>query len=127
MTPDSPQAAEVKAVLDELIQSASNSAFTILDSIYHEDMSIYMLGSELQLHRSDKKGFIEQVIKGTKSTDKPSSWAKYHLVEADETNGHVIISRKVNLTGEEQIVSLSIDFTYEDNRWQIIREVIFTG
>lgn len=127
MTPDSPQASEVKAVLDELIQSASNSDFTILDSIYHEDMSINLLDSELELHRSDKKEFIEQVIRGTKSAQSPSSWAKYHLVEADETDGHVIISRKVNLTGTEKIVSLSIDFIHEDNRWQIIREVIFAG
>lgn len=127
MTPNSPQAVEVKTALDELIQSASSSEFTILESIYHDDMSIYLLDGNIELNRMDKKGFIEHVIRGTESAEAPNIWAKYHLVEADETNGHVIISRKVNLTGKEQIVSLSIDFKFEDNRWQIIREVIFAG
>lgn len=127
MTPDSPQALEVRVALDELIHSASNFDFTILELIYHDEMSIYLIDGNLDLHRMDKAGFIEQVIQGTESAETPNIWAKFHLVEADDTNGHVIISRKVNLTGKEQIVTLSIDLVYEDDRWQIIREVIFAG
>ena len=40
-------------------------------------------------------------------------------------NAHVIISRKNNLSGRDQILLLSIDLIFEDNRWQVIREVIF--
>lgn len=125
MTPDSPQALEVKAAIDELIQSASNSEFDILDRIYHDDMQIYMFDEELNLNISNKEVFAKHVKESTESAEAPNMWAKYHLVEADETNGHVLISRKVNLTGKEQIVTLSIDLIFEDGRWQIKREVIF--
>lgn len=127
MTPNSPQAAAVKTELDKLIKSATNADFDILDKMYHTGMSIYMFGPDKNLHVSDKPAFIEHVKKSADGAKPPSDWAKYHLVEADEARGHVLISRKVDLTGTLQIVTLSIDFVFEDGRWQIIREVIFTG
>lgn len=127
MTPNSPQAAAVKSALDDLIQSATHADFGILDKMYHADMRIYMFGPDGQLHVSDKTAFTQHVKKSAEGAKPPSDWAKYHLVEADETRGHVLISRKVDLTGTLQIVTLSIDFVFEDGRWQIIREVIFTG
>lgn len=126
MKPDSPQAVEVKAVLDKLIHSVTEQGFDILESTYHEKMRIYLLEGSNALHLMDKEGFKKHVTEATKTAEAPNIWAKYHLVEADEKNGHVVISRKVNLTGAEQVVTLSIDFVYEDDRWQITREVIFT-
>lgn len=125
MSPDSPQAAEVKDTLDRLIHSASNSDFDILEIVYHDQMKIYMLDGNYELHTMGKKGFIEHVTSSTEAATAANVWAKYHSVEADERNGHVVISRKVNLTGVVQIVTLSIDFVYEDGRWQITREVIY--
>jgi hypothetical protein len=126
MTPDSPQAIDLKSTLDKLVHAASNQDFTMLDTIYHQNMRIYLLEGSDALHQMDKAGFKKHVIESTQSAQKPNIWAKYHLVEANETQGHIIISRKVNLTGSEQIVTLSIDFVFEDDRWQITREVIFT-
>ena len=126
MTPNSPQAAQVKAQVEQLIESASNLKFDILHTLYHDDMNIYMFDGENTLHVSDKAGFIAHVTATQQASEKPSTWAQFHLVEADAARGHVLISRKVNLTGELQIVTLSIDFTFEDGRWQITREVIFT-
>ena len=125
MKSDSPQAVEVKKVLDELINLASSAHFDILETLYHDDMNIYMLDPNRELHIMDKRGFINHLTESTKDGNFPSTWAKYHLVEADEKHGHVVISRKVNLTGEEQLITLSIDFVYESNRWQITREMIF--
>lgn len=126
MTPNSLHAVEVKTTLDKLIHSVTDQVFDILESTYHENMRIYMMAGNDVLHQMNKVAFKNHIAESIKSTDAPSVWANYHLVEADEKNGHVIISRKVNLTGIEQVVTLSIDFIYEDNRWQITREVIFT-
>ena len=124
MSPLSPKAQELKAELDKLIDAASNFEFDILKTIYHDDMKIYMIGEDNELHISDKAGFIDHVTKATEAAVKPNIWAKYHSVEADDTNGHIVISRKVNLTGTERLVTLSIDFVFEDSRWQITREII---
>ncbi|NIA71320.1 nuclear transport factor 2 family protein [Pelagibius litoralis] len=124
LSSDSPQAAEVKAALDELIASATAGEFDILERIYHDDMRIYMFGADGAVQFNDKSGFIKHVTESTEAAVEPNNWAKYHSIEANESEGHVVISRKVNLTGSEQIVTLSIDFVLEDGRWQILREVI---
>jgi len=127
MTPDSPEAVDVKAAIENLIHSASTYDFSVLEHIYHDDMKIFMIGPEGVVNQSDKIGFIKHVTDATMEAETPHIWSKYHLVEADENDAHVVISRKVNLTGEIQIVTLSIDLTFEDDRWQITREVICTA
>lgn len=127
MSPDTPQAAQVRAAIETLVQSASAKDFAILDRIYHDDMQIFMFGPDGTVHQSDKAQFKAHVIARTNEAGKPDVWAKFHLVTADEKNGHVVISRRVNLTGEMQIVTLSIDLIFEDDRWQITREVIATS
>ncbi|MEX0349205.1 MAG: hypothetical protein AB3N15_07235 [Paracoccaceae bacterium] len=126
MTTDHPQATAVKATLDDLIAGVSGHALDVLERTYHEDMQIYlMMGSET-LVRNDKPGFMAHIQEVMGDAVDHNVWARYHLVEADDTNGHILISRKNNLTGQEEIITLSIDFVFEDGRWQIIREVILT-
>lgn len=127
MTPNTPLAVAVKDAIDELIQSASQSEFEILDRIYHDDMKIFMIGADATVSQFDKAAFTKHLVASTQAGEAPSTWAKYHSVEADDRHGHVVISRKVNLTGDEQIVTLSIDLIYENNRWQITREVILAA
>ncbi|MEM9605174.1 MAG: hypothetical protein AAGA11_20090 [Pseudomonadota bacterium] len=128
MTTDSAQARDIKSALDELIHSAANSHLEILESLYHRDMTVHMLAPDNSLHTFDKPGFITQMQKTLETNGPPDSWAKYHTVDATAGRGHVLISRRVNLTGDEvSLITLSIDFVFEDGRWQIIREVIFTG
>lgn len=126
MTTDHPQVTAVKATLDELIAGVSGHTFEVLDRTYHDDMQTYlMMGSE-KLVRNDKAGFMTHIEKVMGEAQEHNIWARYHLIEADDKNGHILISRKNNLTGIEEIVTLSIDFVFEDGRWQIIREVILT-
>ena len=128
MTTDSPQAAVIKETLDNLIHSASNAHLDVLETLYHDDMTIYMLDEDKALHLMGKRDFIDFLKLSIKDENMPSTWANYHHVEADEKNGHIIISRKVNLGGgQNRDITLSIDFVFEDNRWQISREVIFSG
>lgn len=127
MSPDTPQAADLRRTMENLIQSASSQNFEILDRMYHDDMKIFMCAPGGVVHQSNKEQFTAQVIAKTQERDEPMTWANFHFVEADEKHGHVVVSRKINLTGEMQTITLSIDLIHEDGRWQITREVIATA
>lgn len=126
MTTDHPNTTAVKAALDDLISGVSAHSFEVLDRIYHRDMRTYLLADGGVLMQNDKPGFMEHVKKAMVQMGDPNTWADYHLVEADDTHGHILISRKNNVTDRKQLVTLSIDFVLEDGRWQITREVIMT-
>lgn len=126
MTPDHPNAASVKATLDALMSGVSGHSFEVLDQIYHADMQTYLLVEGGQLIRNDKPGFMQHVKDAMAQMKDPNPWAHYHLVEANDTHGHVLVSRKNNVTNRKQLVTLSIDFVRENDRWQITREVIMT-
>ncbi|MEM5503173.1 hypothetical protein WNY59_16415 [Ahrensia kielensis] len=126
MSPDHPNAAAVKAILDELISGVSGHSFEVLDKIYHRDMQTYLLPNPATLMRNDKNGFMNHVKNAMNDLPDPDPYALYHLIEADETHGHILISRKNNVTGIKELITLSIDFVFDDGRWQIIREVIMS-
>lgn len=126
MTTDHPNAAAVKAALDNLISGVSDHSFEVLDRVYHQNMRTYLLADGGVLMQNDKLGFMEHVKNAMSQMGDPNPWADYHLVEADDTHGHILISRKNNVTNRKQLVTLSIDFVLEGGRWQITREVIMT-
>ena len=126
MSPDHANAADVKATLDNLITGVSGHSFDVLNNIYHADMQTYLLPGGEKLMRNDKDGFMAHVEEAMEQMEDADPWALYHLVEANDTHGHILISRKNNVTGEKELITLSIDFVLEDGRWQITREVIMT-
>lgn len=126
MTPDHPNAAAVKSTLDGLINNVSGHSFEVLDRVYHRDMRTYLLVDGDALMQNDKDGFMAHVQESMGQATDPDPWARYHLIEADDSRGHVLISRRNNVTGRKQLVTLSIDFVLEDDRWQISREVIMS-
>ncbi|WP_299726521.1 hypothetical protein [uncultured Tateyamaria sp.] len=126
MTESHPNAAAVKEALDGLIHGVSGHSFEVLDALYHQDMQTYVLLNDNTLIRNDKTGFMEFIRGNMGALKDDSPWVKYHLVEADDTHGHIVISRKNDATGRYQLISLSIDFVFEDGRWQIAREIVMT-
>ncbi|MEP3778945.1 MAG: hypothetical protein ABJM43_13180 [Paracoccaceae bacterium] len=126
MTEEHPNAAAVKETLDGLIHGVSGHSFEVLNDLYHRDMQTYVLLNDSTLMRNDKDGFMAFIKANMGALKDDNPWVKYHLVEADDTQGHIVISRKNDATGRYQLISLSIDFVFEDGRWQIIREVIMT-
>lgn len=126
MTPDHPNTAAVKATLDTLIHDVSGHSFEVLDRTYHRDMQTYLLLDGGVLMQNDKAGFMAHVREAMGQMKDHDPWADYHLVEADETTAHILISRRNNVANRRQLVTLSLDFVFEDDRWQIIREVIMT-
>lgn len=124
MSPDTPAAADVRSTIEGLIASAGKNDLSVLDGLYHEDMQIFMLGANGAVQTANKAQFIAQLTEIAANGNMPDTWADFHHVEADDTHGHVVISRKVNLGGGDGIITLSIDLIHQDGRWQITREVI---
>lgn len=126
MISTTPEAVALKATLDELINGAVHSDLAALDKIYHDDMKILMLAPDGSLHVNDKPAFMK-FVKTAMDDATPNTWAKYHSITTDGNTGHIFLSRRNGLMGAEREITLSIDFVFEDKRWQITREVIVFG
>lgn len=127
MTQETPQIAAVKAAIDELIQAGTTFDIDALERIYHDDMNVVMVDINGSINHANKqafKGLFE--AKKAQGAAALNTDADYKFVEADDVKAHVVITRKVNLMGDDQILILSIDLIFEDNRWQVTREVIFS-
>ncbi|WP_171207980.1 MULTISPECIES: nuclear transport factor 2 family protein [unclassified Ruegeria] len=116
----------IKAAVDELIAAGTSFDVQALDRIYHDDMRVVMIDMDGNVNEANKaafKGLFE--AKKAEGAAPLNTWAQYNSVTAEDEVGHVMITRKVNLMGQDQILILSIDLVFEDGRWQVTREVIF--
>ena len=117
----------IKATIDALIQAGTTGDLNSLDTIYHDAMKIHMIDTDGKLSGADKPAFISMLREMVDtSSGAANTWAHYNVIEAAGDRGHVLITRKVNLGGDDRILVLSIDLVFEDARWQVIREVIFS-
>ena len=125
MTNDAKVAA-IRETIEGLINAGTTSDLSALDQIYHDTMTTYMIDTDSNLIQHDKPGFIA-MLKGMVANNdgKPNKWAKYNSITADGDHGHVLITRKVAMGDDDRILVLSIDLLFEDDRWQVTREVIF--
>ena len=117
-----------KNVIDDLIKAGTSFDIKALDQIYHDSLSVMFIDTNGQVNLMNKKETKELFEK--KRADGSAhlnTWARYDLISANEQSAHILISRKVNLTGSEQSITLSIDLLYTDQRWQVMREVIFVS
>lgn len=116
----------VKEVIDNLIQIATSFDIEKLDTIYHDDLKVIMIDVDDNLNTANKNTFISLFRNKKDAKDPPmNTWVKYHRIDVTDNNAHVLISRKNNLSGINQILLLSIDLIFKNNHWQVIREVIF--
>lgn len=96
-----------------------------LEYVYHEDLKVIMVGqnglSGILNKESVKKMFQAKRDNG----DSPlNDWAEFNHIQANGNSGHVIVTRKVNLTGIEQRLIFSIDLVKNGNGWLVTREVV---
>ncbi len=118
--------AAVKQTILDLIQAGTTFDIAALDRIYHNDMQVVSIDLEGNLNIANKDAFKGLFEMKLKAGDPPlQTWAEFNHIEVKDHTAHVLISRKVNLTGEDQFLVLSIDLVYESDRWQVTREVIF--
>lgn len=126
MDTENPRTQEVRAAIDELIEVATTYDVDTLDRIYHDDLHVTMIDHDHNLSTANKDAF-KALFAGKKSAGDPpmNTWAKYHQIEVEGDNAHVLISRKNDITGVDMDLTLSIDLVHESNRWQVKREVVF--
>lgn len=117
----------VRAAIEGLMQAGVTGDLSGLDRIYHNDMEIIFVAPNGEANIMDKTAFLQMMEDAVRDTNpEDHRWAKFHSITADGNRGHVAISRKVPLGGDNMILNLSIDLLHEDNRWQVTREVIFS-
>lgn len=115
----------VRETIERLINAGTTSDLSALKNIYHDSMRIYMIDTDHNLMQHDKPAFIAMMKDMADSSSKPNKWAKYNSITADGDHGHVLITRKVAFGDDDRILVLSIDLLFEDDCWQVTREVIF--
>lgn len=123
---DTPRDAQVRQAIDNLIQTATTYDVATLERIYHDNLHVMMIDNNHTLTTTDKEGLTALFASKRDAGDpKMNTWAKFHNIQVDGDTAHVLLSRKTNLTGMDMDLTLSIDLIFEDDRWQVTREVIF--
>lgn len=126
MTTENKQEEDVRQAIDELIETATSYDVETLARIYHDDLHVIMIDTDHNVNTADKSTFTELFKMKRDAGDPPmNTWAKYHRIEVDGNNAHILLSRKNDLSGTNMDLILSIDMVLEDQRWQVTREVIF--
>lgn len=130
MSNHKPQIDEVRATINALIEAGTSFDIAALDRIYHDQLTVLSFDTSDdnsgEVNKANKEAFKGLFKAKLEAGAEPlNTWADYHFIEADDEKAHVLISRKVNLVDQEQLLTLSIDLVYQDTRWQVIREVIF--
>ncbi|NIA71384.1 nuclear transport factor 2 family protein [Pelagibius litoralis] len=126
MARDNAREAEVRQAIHDLIQTATSYDVDVLDRIYHDSLHVVMIDTDHNVSTADKAAFKGLFSSKRDAGDPPmNTWAKYHRIDVDGTNAHVLLSRKNDLSGTNMDLILSIDLIHEDGRWQVTREVIF--
>lgn len=116
---------ELKKTIEDLIKAGTTFDVEQLELIYHKELQVIMIDVGGQKMISNKESFKELFSMKRKNGEPPlNTWAEFYHIQVNDNSGHVIVNRKVNLTGEEQNLTLSIDLVWEADRWQVIREVI---
>lgn len=127
MTNSNSQAEQtVKTAINDLIQAGTSFDVDALERIYHDDMAVIMIDTESNLNQFNKTDFKNLFASKKAEGAAPlNTLANFNSIAVDGDKSHVVVTRNVNLTGEDQILVLSIDLVFEDDRWQVTREVIF--
>ncbi len=117
----------LKKALNRLIEPDENFGIAQLDAIYHDDMIVIMVDPNDNKTIFKKEAFkklIASKLEGEERTK--NTWAKFIHSEVNQDKGHIVVKRRINLTEEKSELIVILDFVWEENRWQIIREVIFS-
>ncbi|WP_299677461.1 hypothetical protein [uncultured Dokdonia sp.] len=118
---------EIKTVIEHLIKAGTTYDIVQLELVYHDDLEVFMFAENRKIQTFSKKDFKQLFITKRANNEPPlNNWALFNDIQVKEDKAHVLITRKVKLLDTNQKIRLSIDLIFEDNRWQVIREVIFS-
>lgn len=115
------------AKVQDLMKYGTSANMKELDKIYHEDIVVMDLSIDGRLVTLQKQGFMAMLAEAFKDKiPEEHMWSKIHSLTVQGDRGHVLISRKIPVGGPKMHIELSIDFIFEDGRWQVTREVNFS-
>ncbi len=116
----------LKNVIKRLIKAGTTFNIEELNHIYHKDLNVIMINKNGDKTISNKEDFKRLFQVKKDNNDQPlNTWVRFNHFSTNDNKGHAILTRKVNLTGKEEKIVLSIDFIKTNTNWQVIREVIF--
>ncbi|UYV38400.1 hypothetical protein N4R57_04755 [Rhodobacteraceae bacterium D3-12] len=113
--------------VQDLMKYGTSANMEELDKIYHNDIVVMDLSIDGRLVTLEKQGFMAMIKESFKDKiPEDYMWSKIHSLTVNGERGHVLISRKIPVGGPKMLIDLSIDFVFEDGRWQVTREVNFS-
>lgn len=114
----------LKQSIESLIEAGTTFNTGKLELIYHEHLQVFMVDDKGKSTVLDKN-MVKHMFQSKKENgDAPlNDWFEISDIGINGDLGHAIVIRKVNLTGVEQKFVFSIDFRWEEDRWQVTREV----
>ena len=127
ITQDKKTVEGLKKAINRLIEPDESFGMETLDLIYHDDMVVVMIdeNDNKRLFRKEAfKKLIASKLEGEERTK--NTWAKFIHTEVNQDKGYITVKRRVNLTETKSELTVILDFIWEDNRWQIIRENILS-
>ncbi|WP_027418946.1 hypothetical protein [Crocinitomix catalasitica] len=114
----------LKQVGENLIKAGTTFDIEQLAFFYHKNLKVFLVDTNGQSNMLDKKTVLTMFQSKRDNGDAPlNNWAEYSNIDVNGDLGHIIVIRKVNLTGVEQKFVFSLELIWEDNRWQVTREV----
>lgn len=117
----------IRAAMDHLIDRATNFDVDALDTIYHNDFHTTMVLPDSTVQTFNKEKFRAHFAKQAEEGAAPlNTWAEWHDFHVLGDTAVCVLSRKHSgMNGEEMKLLCNIEFRFEDERWQVIREQIF--
>ncbi len=115
----------LKQAIENVIKVGTTFDIEQLEYIYHENLQVIMVGQNGLNGILDKQS-VKAMFQAKKDNgDSPlNDSVEFNLIQANGDLGHVIVTRKVNLTGVEQRLVFSIDLIKKGDSWLVTREVV---
>lgn len=127
MTKETHTKEAIRAAMDHLIDRATNFDIDALETIYHDDFHTTLVMPDSTVKTYNKKEFKAHFAKqAEEGSTQLNTWADWHDFHVLGDSAVCVLSRiHSGMNGEEMKLLCNIEFRFEDNRWQVLREQIF--
>lgn len=121
-------AKDIRAAMDHLIDRATRFDTDALEAIYHDDFHTTLVMPDGTVSTFNKAGFIEHFRRqAERGRTRLNPWAVWHDIHVLGNSAVCVLTRRHDgmTEGGEMYLYCSIEWRFEDGRWQVLREQIF--
>lgn len=117
----------VRAAMDHLIERATRFDVDALATIYHRDFHTTLVAPDGAVTTYDKDGFIAHFrTQAEEGGTQLNTWAQWHDFHILGDSAVCVLTRQHSgMSGTEMKLLCNIEWRFEDDRWQVLREQIF--